>query len=59
MARKLSQTAASSDTIVGYVTTGSYSLSLGEGHAIGAIPFAQYLALHKQAQRQVTRIAII
>ncbi|KAI0763628.1 POP1-domain-containing protein [Trametes elegans] len=48
---ELSQVSPSQDNIIGYVTTGSFSLSLGEGHAVGAIPFAQYLELQKQAQR--------
>ncbi|KAI0333745.1 POP1-domain-containing protein [Cubamyces sp. BRFM 1775] len=48
---QLSQNTPSSEGIIGYVTTGSFSLSLGEGHAVGVIPFAQYLDLKKQAQR--------
>ncbi|KAJ8453699.1 hypothetical protein ONZ51_g13453 [Trametes cubensis] len=48
---QLSQNAPSPEGIIGYVTTGSFSLSLGEGHAIGVIPFVQYLELKKQAQR--------
>ncbi|KAM5533607.1 hypothetical protein V8D89_012720 [Ganoderma adspersum] len=48
---ELSQVPPPRDGIIGYVTTGSFSLSLGEGHAVGAIPFAQYLELRKQSQR--------
>ncbi|KAI0755130.1 POP1-domain-containing protein [Daedaleopsis nitida] len=48
---ELSQVPPSSDDIVGYVTTGSYSLSLGEGHAIGAVPLSHYLELRKQADK--------
>ncbi|KAI1793285.1 POP1-domain-containing protein [Ganoderma leucocontextum] len=48
---ELSQVPPPKDSIIGYVTTGSFSLSLGEGHAVGAIPFAQYLELRKQSQR--------
>ncbi|RPD62234.1 POP1-domain-containing protein [Lentinus tigrinus ALCF2SS1-7] len=48
---ELSQARPSTDTIIGYVTTGSFSLSLGEGHAVGAVPLAQYLELRTQAQR--------
>ncbi|KAJ3004778.1 hypothetical protein NUW54_g4654 [Trametes sanguinea] len=48
---ELSQVPPSPEGIIGYVTTGSFSLSLGEGHAVGAIPLKQYLDLQKQAQR--------
>ncbi|KAI0821998.1 POP1-domain-containing protein [Trametes gibbosa] len=48
---ELSQAASSPEGIVGYVTTGGFSLSLGEGHAVGAIPFARYLDMRKQAER--------
>ncbi|KAI0352614.1 POP1-domain-containing protein [Trametes cingulata] len=48
---ELSQVAPSPDGIIGYVTTGSFSLSLGEGHAVGAIPLTQYLEISKQARR--------
>ncbi|KAF5369289.1 hypothetical protein D9758_002524 [Tetrapyrgos nigripes] len=36
-------------SIIGYVTTGNYSLSRGGGFAIGAIPLLQYLKIHKKA----------
>ncbi|KAI0688915.1 POP1-domain-containing protein [Earliella scabrosa] len=48
---ELSQVPPSAEGIIGYVTTGSFSLSLGEGHAVGAVPLAQYLELRKQAAR--------
>ncbi|TBU44510.1 POP1-domain-containing protein [Dichomitus squalens] len=48
---ELSQVPPPSEGIIGYVTTGNFSLSLGEGHAVGAIPLSQYLDLRKQAQR--------
>lgn len=51
MRLQLSQVPVSPDAVIGYVTTGSFSLSLGEGHAIGAIPLAQYLELRKQSHR--------
>ncbi|GJE88273.1 POP1 and POPLD domain-containing protein [Phanerochaete sordida] len=41
----------SPESIIGYVTTGNYSLSLGEGFAIGAIPVARFLELQAQAKR--------
>jgi len=39
----------SPDNIIGYVTTGNYSLSIGKGHAIGAMPFSVFLEIRKQA----------
>lgn len=41
------------EDIIGYVTTGSFSLSLGEGSAIGSIPLAKLIDLKLQAQRYV------
>lgn len=37
--------------IIGYITTGNYSLSLGEGSAIGFIPIVQLFNLKQQAAR--------
>ena len=39
------------DCIIGYVTTGNFSLSLGEAYAIGAIPVAVLFELREQAAR--------
>ena len=39
------------ESIIGYVTTGNYSLSLGQGFAIGAIPVAKLFELQEQAKR--------
>jgi len=39
------------DKIIGYVTTGNYSLALGEAYGIGAIPVAQLFDLREQAKR--------
>ncbi|KAF5360528.1 hypothetical protein D9756_004746 [Leucocoprinus leucothites] len=39
------------DDIIGYVTTGHYSLSRGEGFALGAIPLTRLLELQAQQQR--------
>lgn len=50
---QLSNLPASSDNVIGYVTTGHYSLSRGEGHAIGAVPVHRLLELHQQAERSV------
>lgn len=41
----------SSDAIIGYVTTGNYSLSRGQGFAIGAVPLARIHDLKQQAER--------
>lgn len=39
------------DSIIGYVTTGNFSLSLGEAYAIGAVPVARLFELREQATR--------
>ncbi|KAJ3717095.1 POP1-domain-containing protein [Lentinula raphanica] len=48
---KLPDVVPSPTSIIGYITTGGYSLSRGEGFAIGAIPLIRLLELQKQAQR--------
>ena len=40
-----------SDTVIGYVTTGHYSLSIGKCRAIGAISLLQLIQLMGRAQR--------
>ncbi|TCD70907.1 hypothetical protein EIP91_001216 [Steccherinum ochraceum] len=37
--------------IIGYITTGNFSLALGEAYAIGAIPLSHFFALREQATR--------
>lgn len=39
------------ESIVGYVTTGNFSLSRGEGFAIGAISLAHVLCMKQQASK--------
>ncbi|TFK40578.1 NUC188 domain-containing protein [Crucibulum laeve] len=39
------------ENLIGYVTTGHFSLSRGEGFAIGAIPLTRLLELQQQASR--------
>ncbi|TDL22253.1 POP1-domain-containing protein [Rickenella mellea] len=41
----------SADAIVGYITSGDYSLSLGRGQAIGAIPINRWSDLQSQTRR--------
>ncbi|KAF5338928.1 hypothetical protein D9611_008747 [Ephemerocybe angulata] len=36
------------NTLIGRITTGNYSLSIGSGYAVGAVPLARWLALLKQ-----------
>ncbi|KIP10247.1 hypothetical protein PHLGIDRAFT_267125 [Phlebiopsis gigantea 11061_1 CR5-6] len=48
---ELSVLAPSPGSIIGYVTTGNFSLSTGEGLAIGAIPVSRYIELQAQARR--------
>ncbi|KAJ7175799.1 ribonucleases P/MRP protein subunit POP1-domain-containing protein [Mycena filopes] len=42
------------ESIIGYVTSGNFSLSHGEGFAIGAVPLLRFLQLGEQAQRHGT-----
>jgi hypothetical protein len=39
--------------IIGYVTSGNYSLSRGKAYAIGAVPLAKFLELQERATRCV------
>ncbi|THH20545.1 hypothetical protein EW146_g820 [Bondarzewia mesenterica] len=39
------------ENIIGYVTSGNYSLSRGQGFGIGAIPLAKLFELRQQSQR--------
>jgi len=48
---ELSELEASQDAIIGYVTSGNFSLSIGQGQAIGAIPVAKFLHLTEQSHR--------
>ncbi len=48
---QLSELEASQDAIIGYVTSGNFSLSIGQGQAIGAIPVAKFLHLTEQSHR--------
>ncbi|KAJ6557418.1 NUC188 domain-containing protein [Mycena vulgaris] len=47
----LSETQPPQTSIIGYVTTGNYSLSHGEGLAVGAMTLLRFLELGEQAQR--------
>ncbi|KAF5382413.1 hypothetical protein D9615_002972 [Tricholomella constricta] len=38
-------------SIIGYVTTGHFALSQGQGFAIGAIPLIKFMELQEQSQR--------
>jgi len=48
---ELSKIKSPQSSIIGYVTTGHFSLSQGEGFAIGAIPVARLLELQEQSHR--------
>jgi len=41
----LSTVVAGDSPIIGYVTTGKYSLSLGKGYAIGTVSAARLIAI--------------
>jgi len=51
--RQLSKVKPLESSIIGYVTTGHYSLSQGEGFAIGTIPVVRLLELQEQSHRLV------
>ncbi|KAJ7288398.1 POP1-domain-containing protein [Mycena rebaudengoi] len=46
-------------SIIGYVTAGNFSLSHGEGFAIGAIPLLRLLDLHDQRQRFAAKTLLV
>ncbi|KAL5512825.1 hypothetical protein ACEPAG_3091 [Sanghuangporus baumii] len=48
---QLSELEYSRDALVGYVTSGHYSLSIGRGQAIGAISLKRYLEMKEQLYR--------
>ncbi|KAJ6584902.1 ribonucleases P/MRP protein subunit POP1-domain-containing protein [Mycena capillaripes] len=48
---ELADTRPPQSSIIGYVTTGNFSLSHGEGFALGAVPLLRFLELGEQAQR--------
>ncbi|KAJ7044056.1 ribonucleases P/MRP protein subunit POP1-domain-containing protein [Mycena alexandri] len=47
------------ESIIGYVTTGNFSLSHGEGFAIGAVPVLRFLELGEQAQRLASKELLV
>ncbi|KAJ6508878.1 NUC188 domain-containing protein [Mycena sanguinolenta] len=46
-------------SIVGYVTTGNFSLSHGEGFAVGAVPLQRFLELGEQARRLASKELLV
>ena len=48
---KLSNLSPSQDPIIGYITSGNFSLSRGEAFTIGAIPVRRLFELKQQAAR--------
>ncbi|THH04517.1 hypothetical protein EW145_g5466 [Phellinidium pouzarii] len=49
--KELSKLRSSSDSTVGYITSGNYSLSIGRGSAIGAMSLFSYLEMKEQLHR--------
>ncbi|KAJ6512218.1 ribonucleases P/MRP protein subunit POP1-domain-containing protein [Mycena vitilis] len=45
--------------ILGYVTSGNFSLSHGEGFALGAVPLLRFLDLGEQAQRLASKELLV
>ncbi|GLB38480.1 putative POP1-domain-containing protein [Lyophyllum shimeji] len=48
---ELSEIVPPQTSVIGYLTTGHFSLSRGQGYGIGAMPLVKYLALQEQTQR--------
>ncbi|KAI0050421.1 POP1-domain-containing protein [Auriscalpium vulgare] len=48
---EISQGIPDAEEIVGYVTSGGFSLSRGRGHALGAVSIARYFELQTQAEK--------
>ncbi|KAF7365276.1 Ribonucleases P/MRP protein subunit POP1 [Mycena venus] len=46
-------------SIIGYVTTGSFSLSHGEGFALGAVPLQRFLQLGEQTKRLASKELLV
>ncbi|KAF7346225.1 Ribonucleases P/MRP protein subunit POP1 [Mycena sanguinolenta] len=46
-------------SIIGYVTTGNFSLSHGEGFAIGAVPLRRFLEVGEQARRFASKELLV
>ena len=49
---QLSKIAPADDAVIGFVTSGNFSLSRGKGYAIGAISLVKFLDMQEQAHRQ-------
>ncbi|KAH9971933.1 ribonucleases P/MRP protein subunit POP1-domain-containing protein [Lactifluus volemus] len=50
-ATELSKVVPSENAVIGFVTSGNYSLSRGKGYAIGAISLVRFLEIREQAHR--------
>lgn len=48
---QLSEGPVQSKNIIGYVTSGHYSLSVGRGQAMGVVSLARFLELKEQGHR--------
>ncbi|KAJ7366798.1 NUC188 domain-containing protein [Mycena albidolilacea] len=46
-------------SIIGYITTGNFSLSHGEGFALGAVPLRHFLELREQTQRLLSKELLV
>ncbi|KAG6836104.1 hypothetical protein H0H93_011331 [Arthromyces matolae] len=51
---QLSELEPTKSSVIGYITTGHFSLSQGQGFGIGAIPLVKYLQLQDQAEKRRT-----
>jgi ribonuclease P/MRP protein subunit POP1 len=53
---QLSKITPSDEAVIGFVTSGNFSLSRGKGYALGAISLAKFLDIQEQAHRQASSI---
>lgn len=55
---QLGQEACTQNLIIGYVTSGRYSLSIGRGQGIGSVSLNNYVNLKEQCHRWVSHSRI-
>jgi glycine cleavage system aminomethyltransferase T len=49
---QLSKVVPSDNAVIGFVTSGNFSLSCGQGYAIGAISLVKFLEMQEQGHQQ-------
>ncbi|KAJ7254397.1 NUC188 domain-containing protein [Mycena haematopus] len=57
--QEFTEAKAPQTSIIGYVTTGNFSLSHGEGFAVGAVPLQRFLEVGEQAKRLASKEILV